>query len=187
MKKWLIVSYVIAGAALVLMVGIIVGLSLPTIMFVGTEVAPVHPNRVGNASSICNITIANELVSDYYIEHQYYVDVYDCDQMASDLWDQAMALGLKAKLVVGSVNRTMPVGRGGLDHAWVIVMIENDKWLALDPTAGSFFLYSDEPKYYTGKIFDNPAKMQDFLYHYTPNGEPVFTNIKHLENPPNGY
>jgi len=186
MEKWLVVSYLVAGATMLLMAGIIVGLSLPSFMFMGTEVAPVRPNQAINASGIYNITKANEIVTDYFDKHQYYENIYDCDQMASDVWDQAMASGLDAKLVVGTVNRTFIPGRS-LEHAWVVIMVQNDQWLALDPTAGSFFLYSDEPKYYSGLIFENPAKMQDFLYHYTPNGEPIFTNIKPLEKSPYEY
>jgi len=186
MEKRLIVSYIVAGLSLALVIGIVIGLLLPSVMFVESEITPVRPNSIGSASAIYNMTMANEIVSNYYHKHQYYENVYDCDQMASDVWNQAMKAGLEAKLVVGSVNRILPLGNT-LEHAWVIVLIEENQWLALDPTAGSLYFYSDRPKYYSGLIFDNPAKMQDFLYHYTPNGEPVFTNIKHLENPPNGY
>lgn len=186
MEKWLVSSYIVVGLSLALTIGIIVGLSLPSFMFVRAEITPVHPKSVRNASAIYNITMANAIVLNYFSEHQYYENVYDCDQMASDLWDQAMAAGLEAKLVVGSVNR-ITSQRTSMDHAWVVVMIQNDQWLALDPVAGSLYFYSDRPKYYRGLIFDNPAQMQDFLYHYTLNGEPLFTNIKPLENSPLGH
>jgi hypothetical protein len=160
--------------------GMLIGLGFPRFMFVRGELPGITPNHaLASESALDNLTTANDLVTRYYATHQYYKDIYDCDQMAADLWNQAMARGLNAKLVLGSVEKDITATYNG-DHAWVAVEISPGGWVALDPTAGNISLASDNPRYYRGIVFDNPAEMMNYIYHYVPGGQPIFTNITPL-------
>jgi len=166
--------------------GMLVGLGFPRLMFVQAELPGVTQNHVlASESALNNLTTANDLVIRYYETHHHYEHIYDCDQMAADLWDQAMARGLNAKLVLGSVAEDITATYVG-DHAWVAVEISPGGWVALDPTAGNLFLASDNPRYYRGIVFDNPAEMMNYIYHYVPGGQPIFTNIRPLLKLPSG-
>jgi hypothetical protein len=184
MEKWVIVILIGLGSFMVFEMGIIFGLMIPSMVFVPAKINPIQQETIlENGNAVLNISITNELVRNYYDTHQAYEYIYDCDQMAGDFWDQAKARGLTARLVIGTYmkNLTLP---SDIDHAWVIVMISDDKWVAVDPTLGSLQFYELSPRYYYGIVFENPARMQDYLYHYTPGGEPSFTRINPvLEGP----
>lgn len=184
MEKWVVVILIGLGSFMAFEMGTVFGLVIPGMVFVQAKVIPTQPERIlegGNAA--VNISIINELVRNYYDSHQYYEDIYDCDQMASDLWDQARANGLEARLVLGNymknVNSPMDI-----DHAWVIVMTSNDEWLAADPTSGTLQFFTSSPRYYHGIVMNNPAEMSNYQYHYSPGGEPSFTRVNPvLEGP----
>ena len=115
-----------------------------------------------------------DITSNYFLKHRYYLDVFDCDQMSADLWDQVMAANITAKIVLGNSEKPVSI-MDDVNHAWVIAEISPGQWLALDPTSGGYILKDWNPYYYRGLVFDNPIQMMIYLNQET--GEPAFTNI----------
>jgi hypothetical protein len=102
--------------------------------------------------------IAEEIVIKYHQEHFYVTDVYDCDNMACDVWDMLIAQNISARIAVNTISAT-DVYR----HAWVLAEVDQEEYLALDATNGQVYFRSDNASYYHGWYFNNPGELKNFL------------------------
>jgi hypothetical protein len=99
--------------------------------------------------------ICEEIAKNYYATHKYIGnDVFDCDNMACDIWDILIARGINAKIVIGNVKQ--PVNSiDDVNHAWVMAEASPGEWLAIECTGGYLVYGSDNNLYYYGIIFGN--------------------------------
>ncbi len=190
--NYLLVFGILMALIVVFETGILVGLTNPGVkgLLAGLRFSPVEITGVtqeeigGSAAYAARVDEVRNMTEGYYGTHLYLVDVYDCDQMASDLWNQLTARGLNAKLVMGNVMKDVK-SIDDINHAWVIVEIYPGAWLALDPCTGStvFNKWSlwvksygrpdltmeatvSGARYYHGMVFDNPQEMMWFGISY---------------------
>ena len=113
-----------------------------------------------------NTQICEQVVSDYYATHTYSEnDVFDCDNMAQDLWNILETKGINAEIMIGNVDMTGSVSLKDINHAWVVAEVSPNSWLALE-TTGGYVVYDNE-QYYRGFSFDNPKNYRRFLELYT--------------------
>jgi outer membrane murein-binding lipoprotein Lpp len=108
--------------------------------------------------------LVKKITQNYSSTHYYEVNIYDCNNMASDLWDMLKDLGINAKIVIGNIESPIT---NILDstHAWVLAEVSPGQYLALDATDGRSVTRTENSYYYRGWTFDNPAslKMNDDL------------------------
>jgi disulfide bond formation protein DsbB len=99
--------------------------------------------------------VARDMVVKYKEEHTYMRGKYDCDDMSFDLWNQLITKGLTAKIMAG--NPSADYKTAGLTHAWVVVEVAADQWIALESTGG---FVSTDKSYMHGVMFDTPADVE---------------------------
>ncbi|MBN1161904.1 MAG: hypothetical protein JXA17_08155 [Dehalococcoidales bacterium] len=103
--------------------------------------------------------IAEQIVINYEASHLYERDVYDCNNMASDVWNMLKAQGIDAVIVVGSVdNYITDIIQS--DHAWVLAEVAPGEFLALDATIGHAFTRETGSRYFRGWSFADPAALK---------------------------
>ncbi|APH38230.1 zinc ribbon domain-containing protein [Methanohalophilus halophilus] len=111
-----------------------------------------------------NTQICEEIVQNYYETHTYVSDdVFDCDNMAMDVWNLVESKGINAEIAVGNVDMK-DANLEDINHAWVIAEVSPQNWVAIECTSG-YLTYDDV--YYSGWFFDNPKNYQSFLNVYT--------------------
>jgi hypothetical protein len=121
--------------------------------------------------------IVEQIVINYEASHLYERDVYDCNNMASDVWNMLKAQGIDAVIVVGSVEQSI-TDIIDSDHAWVLAEVAPDEFLALDATVGHAFTRETGSRYFRGWSFANPADLKandDLRTEY--NAHAVFRNL----------
>jgi len=112
------------------------------------------------------IIIIEEILDEYSQNHVYISDdVFDCDNMAQDLWNIFKAKGINSELVLGNINHFGPLTLDDCNHMWLLVEIERNEWLAVE-TTGGFIVYEEDSGYYTGYFFNNPKNYRDFARLY---------------------
>jgi len=112
-----------------------------------------------------NIIRCEEIASSYYDTHTYYDDdVFDCDNMAQDVWNMLETEGINAKVMIGNVDRTNALTLEDCNHAWVMAEVSPNTWLAIECTGG--YVVYDDDRYYEGFSFDNPKNYRRFLELY---------------------
>jgi hypothetical protein len=98
----------------------------------------------------------------YYYEHHYYEKgVYDCNNMADDVWDMLKDAGIEARIVIGSIDT--PLNDILLsDHAWVLANVGSGTggYIALDATNGEVVTKEQNALYYRGWYFNDPAQVK---------------------------
>src|SRR4030042_1408602 len=102
---------------------------------------------------------AEKIVKYYESTHLYEKDIYDCNNMASDVWNMLKAQGISAVIVVGSIEYQI-TNILQSDHAWVLAEVAPGEYLALDPTVGKAFTNAANSRYYRGWSFTNPATLK---------------------------
>ncbi|MBN1693402.1 MAG: hypothetical protein JW845_07605 [Dehalococcoidales bacterium] len=125
--------------------------------------------------------IAEQIVINYEASHLYERDVYDCNNMASDVWNMLKAQGIDAVIVVGSVEYII-TDIVQSDHAWVLAEVAPGEFLALDATIGHAFTPETGSRYFRGWSFANPADLKindDLRTEY--NAHVVFRNLLNNE------
>lgn len=111
-----------------------------------------------------NLQICEKIVQDYYKTHTYVTDdVFDCDNMAMDVWNLVESQGINAEIAVGNVN-IKDASIKDINHAWVVAEISPQTWVAIECTGG---YTTHDDNYYSGYFFDNPKNYQRFLTLYT--------------------
>ena len=103
--------------------------------------------------------IAEQIVVNYQASHLYEKDVYDCNNMASDVWNMLKAQGIDAVIVVGSVEFLITDILQS-DHAWVLAEVAPGEFLALDATIGHAFTRETGSRYFRGWSFPDPAVLK---------------------------
>lgn len=82
------------------------------------------------------IKICEEVAQQYYRTHTYIQnDVFDCDNMACDVWNILKTKGINAKIVVGNIDLE-EYGMEDWNHAWIIAEVYPSTWLAIECTSG---------------------------------------------------
>lgn len=108
-------------------------------------------------------TVAN-IARYYHDTHEYSTtDLFVCSDMASEVWNMLKAQGINAVVVVGSINRNL-ASIIDSDHAWVMAEVEPGQYLAVETTAGVVKTKSDNPNYYSGWSYANPAMIKDYQF-----------------------
>lgn len=108
------------------------------------------------------IQICEQVASDYYQTHTYNGhDIFDCDNMAQDVWNILETKGINSEIWIGNVDRIGPVTLKDCNHAWVMAEISPNGWLAIECTGG--YVVYDNEQYYRGFSFKNPKNYQRFL------------------------
>ncbi|MFA5054910.1 MAG: zinc ribbon domain-containing protein [Dehalococcoidia bacterium] len=127
-----------------------------------------------------NVQICENIAKDYYNTHQYIAnDVFDCDNMAQDVWDMIVAQGINAQIAVGNVNKDIS-SIGDANHAWVLAEVEPNQWLAIECTGG--YVVYDNALYYQGWFFDNPKDLRDFESLYEQYQEQLIVTQAAMDN-----
>lgn len=112
-----------------------------------------------------------DLVEEYYSSHTYIENVYDCSEMSQDFWNMCYTKGWTTEMGVREV-KTLKDGTK-VYHCWVVVEVDDDTWLAADPTCG-FTIKSDEVVilsgvrksgafYYTAQWFQDPRELRNWM------------------------
>ncbi|MFA6660612.1 MAG: hypothetical protein WCS62_03275, partial [Bacilli bacterium] len=106
-----------------------------------------------------------------YSSHTYVENVYDCSEMSQDFWNMCYTKGWTTEMGVREV-KTLKDG-SVVYHCWVVVEVDDDTWLAADPTCG-FTVKSDEviilsgvrksgAFYYTAQWFQDPRELRNWM------------------------
>ncbi|MFC2039174.1 hypothetical protein ACFLST_00050 [Chloroflexota bacterium] len=103
-----------------------------------------------------------EITRDYYATHQYIKGVYDCDDMAKDIWNILYARGIEAKLVMGNLDMDNERLRDS-NHMWLLVWSEEGGgWFAVEATNGQVYCNIQESpygdQYWHGFSYDDPLE-----------------------------
>lgn len=121
------------------------------------------------ADRLQNMRLLQAILADYRKNHTYMDgDVYDCDNMAKDVWNILRTKGFRAKLAGGNaekdVMKTTETYLMGASHAWVMAELAPNDWMALECTGGFLVPREKNPLYYTSAIFfSDPTEMEEFL------------------------
>lgn len=107
-----------------------------------------------------NLEKCEEIAQNYYETHTYVDgDIFDCDNMAMDVWNLIESQGINAQIAVGNVDMS-DESLEDMNHAWVLAEVAPQSWVAIECTGG-YVTYDEE--YYSGWFFDNPKNYQSFL------------------------
>lgn len=107
------------------------------------------------------------IAQDYYRTHTYIVDdIFDCDNMAQDVWNILRTEGINSKIVVGNVNETGNLTIEKCDHVWLLAEVSPNEWIAVETTNGEVVYKEDNENYYEGFLFSNPKNYREFIKLY---------------------
>ncbi|NMB78907.1 MAG: hypothetical protein GYA23_07400 [Methanomicrobiales archaeon] len=124
---------------------------------------PVESQRTKNARML------REMVEEYHAGHTYIGDdVFDCEKMATDVWNMVVTKGINATIQIGNVKSEAATMKDA-DHAWVLAEIAPGDWIALE-TTGGYLVCADRAicsvnntLYFRGWSYRNPREYQDAL------------------------
>lgn len=107
------------------------------------------------------------------IAHQYHKthtyidnDVFDCDNMAQDMWNILKTEGFNSKIVLGNTEHIGDLTIEDCDHVWLLVKVSSNEWLAVETTNGEVIYKENNEHYYKGFFFDNPKNYRNFVNLY---------------------
>ena len=107
------------------------------------------------------------IAQDYYRTHTYIDDdIFDCDNMAQDVWNILRTEGINSKIVVGNVNETGNLTIENCDHVWLLAEVSPNEWIAVETTNGEVVYKEDNENYYEGFLFSNPKNYREFIKLY---------------------
>lgn len=116
------------------------------------------------------IQLVETIAKNYYDTHTYQDNnVFDCDNMAQDVWDMLKAKGIDAKIQIGNIDMSSPITLKDVNHAWVMAEIEPDTYLAVETTGGYIVYGETNPNYYRGFSFKDPKNYRSFTELYKTN------------------
>ncbi len=108
------------------------------------------------------IQLVEKIAKNYYDTHTYVKgDVFDCDNMAQDVWNMLKTQGINAKIAIGNIDMAS-AKLEDFNHAWVMAEIEPDKYIAVETTGGYIVYRETNPNYYRGFTFNNPKNYRTF-------------------------
>jgi CheY-like chemotaxis protein len=116
-----------------------------------------------------NVEIVKGIAQEYQSTHTYLGvqtgqsgDMYVCIDMAKDVWNMIKTRGINAVVEVGNVGGNITTIQD-VNHAWVLAEVGPMQWLAVETTGGFVVTKDENPRYYTGMQFDNPADMKEYI------------------------
>jgi hypothetical protein len=124
---------------------------------------------------LTNYQIVDKINRDYYSSHTYSADVFDCEEMSIDLWNQLETQGIKSKICFGNVEENIFISPLNIEnlgnyinnsnHLWVIAEVEPFKWIAVEATSGTLMWRTDSNTFYyeNTTCFENPKDYKDFM------------------------
>lgn len=143
--------------------GIINGMSEPITN--DPEPAPIQPPQLTETQK--KVQLVENIAKSYYDTHTYQNnDVFDCDNMAQDVWDMLKAKGINAKIQIGNIDISSPITLKDVNHAWILAEIEPDKYIAVETTGGYIVYGETNPNYYRGFSFKDPKNYRSFTELY---------------------
>ena len=105
---------------------------------------------------------AAKIVKYYYDTHEYSTaDLFQCSDMASEVWNMLKAKGINARIAIG-ITGGIVTDLLQCNHAWVLAEVAPGEYLALEATGGYVITKSENPYYYTGWYFDSPAGLKSY-------------------------
>lgn len=133
----------------------------PTHQLTATTTKTPSPTPTESAAER-NLRIAGTIVKEYHKTHTYYGnDIFDCADMASDVWNELKTEGINALIGIGRLDQgTYKLTES--NHAWVLAEIEPNQWLALETTGGYVVYGYDNPRYYGGWYFYTPRELKSY-------------------------
>ena len=147
-------------AALVLLLLCVAGI----IIFIAIHAAGLFPAT----SYERNVEAVREIARDYRSTHTYLgvetgqpADVYVCIDMAKDVWNIIKTRGINAVIEVGNVRKNV-TGMDDVDHAWVLAEVAPMRWIAVETTSGTVVTRDENPRYFTGLQFNDPAGLKEY-------------------------
>ena len=118
-------------------------------------------------SEVSKVVKIERIAQDYHRTHTYIDDdVFDCDNMAQDVWNILKTDGIDSKIVLGNVNKTGNLTIEDCDHVWLLAEVSSNEWIAVETTNGEVIYKEDNENYYEGFIFNNPKNYRDFIKLY---------------------
>jgi len=113
------------------------------------------------------ILLVETIAKNYYDTHTYQDNnVFDCDNMAQDVWDMLKAKGINAQIQIGNIDMSSPITLKDVNHAWVMAEIEPGSYLAVETTGGYIVYGETNPNYYKGFSFKDPKNYRTFTELY---------------------
>lgn len=110
-----------------------------------------------------NLSIVKGVITDYHNDHTYSAnDLFTCSDMSMEVWNILKTKGIRARIVVGNVDRRISDITDS-DHAWVVAEISPHNELALECVGGNIVTREQNPLYYSGWFFDSPKELKEFL------------------------
>ncbi|MFC2070240.1 hypothetical protein ACFLTB_03590 [Chloroflexota bacterium] len=105
---------------------------------------------------------AKNIIEQYHETHTYSrTDLFVCADMAMGVWNMLQAQGIDAVIQIGDIQKAV-VNMQDSGHAWVLAEVAPGQNLALETTNGQVVTRSENPLYYAGWSFDNPAEYKRF-------------------------
>ncbi len=126
-----------------------------------------------------NYTKIAALMKDYHSKHSYLKeDFFVCSDMAIEVWDIIKTAGIKAKLMVGNIERDIVKHKSDheyiaeMNHVWVMAEVVPSDWIPVETTAGiiihpkipSFELYNKGTSFETPRLFKEFSESRRALF-----------------------
>jgi len=97
--------------------------------------------------------------TEYYEKHTYIEGVFDCNDMAVDLWNMLHKEGIASLIVVGNLDLDNE-SFAESDHAWLVVpYLYHPNFYSVEPTNGKVYLGEDE-QYWEGYYYTSPSNLR---------------------------
>jgi len=129
------------------------------------EPAPIKPPQLTETQQ--KVQLVEKIAKNYYDTHTYQDNnVFDCDNMAQDVWDMLKAQGINAKISIGNIDKPSPITLEDVNHAWVMAEIEPDTYIAVETTGGYIVYGETNSNYYSGFSFKDPKNYRSFTELY---------------------
>lgn len=124
-----------------------------------------------------NLEICEQIAKEYYDTHIYlYNNVYDCDDMACDVWNELKLVGIESTIIAGNLDEDIYNTKDEtllsqielINHVWILAEIEPGVLFPIECTTGKCIYPTEYNKevfeqYYCGFYFDNPKNYRRYL------------------------
>jgi len=120
------------------------------------------------ADARLNLVLLDSILKEYRKNHTYMGnDLYDCEDMAMDVWNIVRTKGFNAKIAIGNneknIMTTLETFLTEVSHSWVMAEYDTGQWMAMECTGGYLVPEDKAPHYYDSAIFlPSPAEVRDY-------------------------
>ncbi len=109
---------------------------------------------------------AREIGQAYYASHEIVPGVFDCNDMASDIWNMLYKEDIVSVIVIGSLETIDRDPLEESDHAWLLIFDADGNIFYMEPTTGQL-LFGDNDDfneaYRNGWLYKDPADLREDL------------------------